>query len=407
MALVPASIDITFNANYVGCHRICWRPQGAPTYDCTTQVTCTGGGNPCSASIGIQVDDASCVPQIYEGYIQACCEDINSLNGRVPFTVTFTPNPNCLGYTVICNGPVSVSSVSIINPGGGYPTGSPIPITFTPALGGIAANAIVGDGGVSSQFGSANPFPFGSGYVDGTYNNVPAVTLTGVGSGALFKVEVVSGQVISTQIVINSNGINYAPGDTVTFNNANLGGSGSGVVVTISSVNTGQIQGVTIINPGSGYVTPPTATIPSGATGQATMGAVLSTCGPLDFITCGSGPYVPITPGIPVEQSAVVCLPSPPPFIPPQYTIQQNECCNACTTIIFNKPMDIDYNNPPARIYFTCCETKKIVTALLTMGGIYGPVCAVNGSWFIVESDPVNGNTSISVGASCTGGVCP
>lgn len=407
MALIPASIDITFNANYVGCHRICWRPVGAPTYDCTTQVTCTGGGNPCSASIGIQVDDASCVPQTFEGYVQACCEDPASLNGRVPFTVTFTPNPNCLGYTVTCNGPVGVQKVIVTNVGGGYVPGASIPIVFNPALGGIAGNAIVGDGGISSALFSVSVFPFGAGYVNGTYNNVPAVTLTGVGSGALFTVTVAGGQVVDAVVKVNSNGINYAPGDTFTFNNANLGGSGAGVVVTVNTVNTGEIQGVTMVNPGSGYTTPPTATIPGGATGQATLAAVLDTCGPLDFTTCGQAPYTPITPGIPVGESTVVCLPSAPGFIPPGYDVVQNECCNACTTVVFDKPMDINYNNPPARVYFTCCETKNIVSVILTMGGSYGPVCAVNGSWFIVESDPVNGNTTVSVGASCTGGACP
>jgi hypothetical protein len=406
MALIPASIDITFNANYTGCHRICWRPEGAPDYDCSTEVTCTGNGNPCSASIGIQVDNAGCLPQTFEGYVQACCEDPLSLNGRIPFTVVFSPNPDCLGYTITCDGPVSINNVVVTDPGSGYVPGASIPVTFVPALGGIAANAIIGDGGVSSSFGSAAPFPFGSGYVDGTYTSVPAVTLTGVGSGALFTVTVLSGQVISAEVQVNSNGINYAPGDTITFNNANLGGSGSGVVVTIYTVNTGEVQGVTIVNPGSGYTTPPVATIPSGATGQATLGVALATCDPLDFTTCGPAPYVPITPGLPVGASFVACLPSAPGFVPVGYTVTQDQCCNECTTISFDKPFDQDYNNPPATIYYTCCETKNIVSVTLAMGGNYGPVCAVTGSWFVVESDPVNGVTSISTGGTCTGGAC-
>lgn len=406
MALIPASIDITFNATYVGCHRICWRPLGAPTYDCTTQVTCTGNGNPCSASIGIQVDDASCVPQTFEGYVQACCEADGSPNGRVPFSVTFTPNPNCKGYTVTCTGPVGVQKVVVTSAGAGYVPGASIPIVFVPALGGIAGNAIVGDGGISSALFSVTVFPFGAGYVDGVYNNVPAVTLTGVGAGALFTVTVVGGQVIDAVVKVNSNGVNYAIGDTFTFNNANLGGSGAGVVVTVNTVNTGEIQGVTMINPGSGYTTPPAATIPSGAVGQAILAAALDTCPPLDLTTCGPAPYTPIIPGVPVGESAIVCLPDPPAIIPAGYDIVQDQCCNVCTMITFDKPLDIDYNNPPARIYYTCCDTKNIVSAILTMGATYGPVCAVNGSWFIVESDPVNGNTTVSVGTSCTTGPC-
>jgi hypothetical protein len=399
MSLIAASINLTFNAFSNGCHRICWRPQGAPTYDCTTQVTCAGNGGPCTAVIGIQVDDAACVPQVFEGYAQACCEVQGSPNGQLPFTVTYNPNPNCKGYTITCTGPVSVAKVLVSNPGSGYaPPGGSIPVLFTPALGGVAANAIIGNGGVSSALYSAYPSPFGSGYVDGVYPNVPAVTLTGTGSGAAFKVVVSGGQVISTDIVVGANGIGYNPGDTVTFNNANLGGSGAGVVVNIVNINTGQIQNVVLVNPGSGYTAVAVATLPPPSLGpgeQAIIGAKMQSCPPADISTCFQGPAVTIN--LPIGVSFISCN-SSPYVLNPAYTVSQNTCCNSCKQITFTKANLYD---PPAQVFYEDCTTKELIKVILTGGGVVGPVCAVTGSAFVIESDPVNGSTSVVVGPSC------
>ena len=102
--LTPATITVNFIGNYAGLHRICWRIQGSGNpYACTNIVDCVGGGNPCSAIISIMVDPESCDPVIYEGYIQAACNDITSDIGKVPFTVTYTPTPTCVGWTITCN----------------------------------------------------------------------------------------------------------------------------------------------------------------------------------------------------------------------------------------------------------------------------------------------------------------
>lgn len=398
MALISASLDFTFNANYTGCHRICWRVQGGPpAYDCTTQVNCAGNALPCTATVSIIVDDADCVPVTYEGYVQACCEDILSTNGRVAFSVTLNPTTNCLGYTITCNGPFSIAFVSATSAGSGYVPAAVIPVVFNPALGGVAANAIIGDGGVSSQFGSATPFPFGAGYVDGTYNNVPAVTLTGVGLGALFTVVVTGGQVTSTEIVPGSNGTGYLAGDTVTFNNANLGGSGAGVVVTISVVNTGEVQNIIITNPGAGYTTVvPTATIPGGIV-PAVLQAALSGCPTIDLNVCNDPGFYNIF-EVPANTSFVNCN-TAVPVLPVEYSAVQNTCCNSCTTITFDKPAS--YTNPPATIYYQDCVTKIRQQVNIVAGGSYGPVCAIDNSWFVVESDPINGSTSISQSGPC------
>jgi hypothetical protein len=103
--LTPATITVNFIGNYAGLHRICWRVCNTGTYSCTNIVECEGGGNPCSAVISIMVDPESCDPVCYEGYIQATCNAIDSPIGQVPFTVTYTPTPTCVGWTITCDNP--------------------------------------------------------------------------------------------------------------------------------------------------------------------------------------------------------------------------------------------------------------------------------------------------------------
>ena len=100
--LTSATITVDFLANYAGQHRACWRVQGSGNpYVCTNLVTCVGGGNPCQALINVMVDPESCEDVIFEGYIQATCQVEGSSIDRVPFTVTYTPNPTCKMYSLI------------------------------------------------------------------------------------------------------------------------------------------------------------------------------------------------------------------------------------------------------------------------------------------------------------------
>lgn len=87
----------------------------------------------------------------------------------------------------------------------------------------------------------------GSGYVPGTYANVPITTLTGNGAAAFGTVVVSGGSV--TSITVESNlaapgditqgaGYGYLPGDTITVSNTSLGGAGTGFSAPVTS-NTG------------------------------------------------------------------------------------------------------------------------------------------------------------------------
>jgi hypothetical protein len=83
----------------------------------------------------------------------------------------------------------------------------------------------------------------GSGYVNGTYTNVPLTG--GSGTGAIANITVV-GTVVDT-ITIMYHGTGYSTGETLSASNANLGGTGSGLAITI--VKTFDPKVVSLIRP--------------------------------------------------------------------------------------------------------------------------------------------------------------
>jgi hypothetical protein len=72
----------------------------------------------------------------------------------------------------------------------------------------------------------------GSGYVDGIYS--PVQLTGGTGSGALANITVSGGAVIS--VVLTYAGIGYVANDILSANNTDLGGSGSGFSITVSTL---------------------------------------------------------------------------------------------------------------------------------------------------------------------------
>jgi len=86
----------------------------------------------------------------------------------------------------------------------------------------------------------------GSGYVAGTYLNVPLTG--GTGSGATADIVVAAGGGVST-VTLDTWGNGYLATDSLSASNANLGGSGSGFAVAVSTVATtvsGRLQFLTI-----------------------------------------------------------------------------------------------------------------------------------------------------------------
>lgn len=100
MAPQPATITVNFTPNYTGNHRICYRIQGSgDPYVCTiVNAPATSYGIP------VMVDHETCEDVTFEGYIQPLCQEEESEEGRIPFTVTFTPEPSCNIYRIAYTG---------------------------------------------------------------------------------------------------------------------------------------------------------------------------------------------------------------------------------------------------------------------------------------------------------------
>jgi hypothetical protein len=76
----------------------------------------------------------------------------------------------------------------------------------------------------------------GSGYVNGNYSNVPLTG--GSGTGALATI-VAAGSVVTSVNTDNAPGSGYTAGNVLSASNANLGGSGSGLALTVGNVVVG------------------------------------------------------------------------------------------------------------------------------------------------------------------------
>ena len=73
----------------------------------------------------------------------------------------------------------------------------------------------------------------GTGYTNGTYENVPLSG--GTGSGALATI-VIASTVLST-VTITKKGTGYTAADSLTFDNAYVGGTGTGASVPVATVS--------------------------------------------------------------------------------------------------------------------------------------------------------------------------
>lgn len=384
MTPTPATMTVNWIANFTGSHRVCWRLGPSGPYDCSTVVVCAGGGNPCQAIIPIMVENNACAPVTFEGYVQATCEPLASLSGRTPFAVVFNPTPACNKYDVTCSN-VSVAGFTITNPGAGYTVGSNPAVTITGGGGGGAlAQGVVGDGGVKTQTITNG----GAGYNGGgsaTFLNVPAVTLTGVGAGAIYDVTVTLG--VITGLVLVTPGVGYAINDTFNFNNANLGGSGAGSIITVNTVNTGEIESVTLLNPGSAYTSVPTGTVanPPALGTLATVTVLLADCTGFDFGLDCDGNAIGVVADQPLGFIYKKCA-AVAPVPGSEWTVAQVGCCYDCINATFTVPVgNVD-------VSYTDCATGELVTTNV-VSGVPLTVCVVNNSWYWDLDDTVTVST--------------
>jgi hypothetical protein len=375
MAPVPGTITVNFISNYNGGHRVCWRTGGAGAYDCTTIVMCAGGGAPCQAIIPVTVDNETCDQVVFDGYVQAVCQVEGSLTDRIPFTVTFTPDPTCDKWDVECTS-VNIPSYTIIDSGSGYTVGSNPALTIVGGGGSAAAAyGVVGDGGLKT-FTITNG---GAGYNGGgsaVFANVPAVNIVGAGVGALLDVTVTLGVITAVTISTGNTdpGTGYAPADTFDFNNANLGGSGAGAIITVNTVNTGEVQYIVVTNTGSGYSSAPTVTVATSPILRARAEANLGQCAGFDFGNdCDGNPIGNVEPqdlGYVYKKCSSVA-----PTPPSGWNTVANGCCYDCVTVVFTA---VGVN---ADVTYTSCTTGELLTATVLVGTPLS-VCAADNSWY-------------------------
>lgn len=397
MAAVPASITLTFVSYYAGVHRVCYRTGGTGPYTCNN-VSCAGGGASCTYTITVAVDNESCDPVEFDGYVQAACQDIASTTGRVPFAYTFTPSPSCARYEVTCNS-VGVLSATINTVGSCYTPGSPPSINFSGGGGsGATALAVIGSGAILSRA----LINAGAGYNNGTYTNVDLTG--GTGSGAKATVVIAGGIAIS--LVITAAGIGYTTGDVLGVDATDIGGSSPSTPVSFSVTSDyGTLIGISMSSPGTGYTSAPTITV--GPTGcgapAATATAVLGFCSELVNPGCdGLSPVVYPANLLGVGEHVDICS-STIPTAPSDYTVTPNgNClCDCQTVVITALEGDAPPATPSVNYWFNDCNGNA-VTGVLYPNGSPSSVtaCIVTGSLVIQENE--NAIANISYIGECT-----
>jgi hypothetical protein len=381
MAATPATITVTFTSNYAGLHRICWRIGSSAAYDCTTTVTCDGGGATCSEDITVSVDNETCDDVTFEGYVQAACEDINSTSGRIPFSVTFTPSPVCLRYEVTCLN-AGVESITITEPGTGYDPLDPPAVAITGGGGsGATADATVGDGAILTNTISVA----GAGYTNGVYGACPLTG--GSGSGAQATVTI-SGTAV-TSVIITAPGSGYLDTDILAPDTAVVGVPGVPAQITITT-DYGIIIDITVTDPGSSYETVPTVTIDdpvSGTTAEAT--AELEPCPDFDIEDCDGVPSPSVlVDNVEVGDMVAICSEDGTPVMPSpsQFDVTQDGTCLCdCENVTITNTSS-QQSGAVLRITYIECGGTYILRSLPAQTGI--SVCVVTDSINITSNNP-------------------
>ena len=381
MAAVAANLYVSWTAVYVGQHRVCWTISPSVIYDCTSVIYCGGGA--CSLNIPITVDNESCDPVTYNGYVQPSCDDPSSEVGRVPFTITFTPIPTCVSYSVACISTL-VGSLNVTTPGKGYDPFNPPVINITGGGGaGATATATVGNSYELNNEGSL--------YTPGVYTNVN-LTTNGIGTGALATVTVNGGGFI-TSVVITDTGTGYYPADLWGIDNTTggMGGIGLGCEGSFGG-NYGVISGSILTNPGDNYTSVPIVSIDPSPLGiDAVLVAVLDYC-PSQILgdNCAGGNALTID-HMSLGQSAIECMQTLP-SINSHYIFTPSGCCYDCHSINFNNT-----GGDFVTVYYTDCITHLMTNTTISSGNDI-TLCVVNNSWYF---DPSDGSIMVSDNGSC------
>jgi hypothetical protein len=94
------------------------------------------------------------------------------------------------------------------------------------------AESVVNTAGTTGAINVLGAITAGAAYVNGQYNNVPLTG--GTGSGATANITVAGGGV--TVVTLVNRGVGYTAADTLSAAAANLGGSGAGFSIPVTSI---------------------------------------------------------------------------------------------------------------------------------------------------------------------------
>ena len=401
MALVTATITIDFTANYAGTHRICWRIQGSgDPYDCATTVNCVGSGATCQAIINPTVNTTSCDGTVvFEGYIQAACEDILSVSGRLVWTADFVPNQVCDKFNITCEiGTATNPGGWLTDRGENYIALDPIILTRqlgdTQILDAIVNVATVGDGVINSVPGLQAP---GTGYAA-----TDTIDIAGVaGAGAFITVDsTIGGGEIATFTLTNGGAGYIGPLTFAVTSGAGVGGSFD-ITEGVDYNDFGSILTLNISNAGL-YSIKPTVSVTSGTgSGALFTEAELTKCPEwlaLGNDCIGSTPVDVLDQTLSVGSTFSTCLVGGIAATPARYAVTELGCCiPADTANIVCTDHHIDnLSGGPVDIHITHCggDDEILSVPLGTTA-----VCLVANGYI----DPfVAGVTITDIGSSCT-----
>lgn len=343
MAVVSATITVDFTANYAGDHRVCWRIQGSGSpYDCSTVVNCVGGATVCQAIFNADVNTTSCDGMVtFEGYVQATCEDILSTNGRLAFTVDFTPTVVCQRYEITCDY-AGLDGIGIVDGGLDYLVGDTVVITRDPldtqtSDGNVTISA-VGDGVINSI---TSLLSAGTGYL--ATEILTVVDSVGIGAGATITIDSVGGSGEILTYTLTTNGTDYTGPLTFT--------GGSGVAANFDIVEGtdydafGKILSFTVVTPGL-YDIAPAISITTG-TGSGFDGIfTLEVCGNWAIGNdCVGGDPIDLPSGLSTTETFGVCVEGALGAVPVDYTATAIGCCIATDTDDVNVCTDYHFTN--------------------------------------------------------------
>ena len=386
MAIVSATITVDFTANYAGDHRVCWRILGSVgPYDCSTVVNCTGGATTCQAIFNADVNTTSCDGTVtFEGYVQAACEDIASLNGRLAFTVDFIPTVICKRNVVTCE-TVSIESITLDTAGGGYPS-API-VTITGSGFGATAVAVISDDSIDTV---GIVVPGGTGYIDGTYVDYP--TINGTGTGFTIDFTVMAGEVVSVEGTNSitdggDGGTGYTAGDALSPDPAGAAGTpASSFVVVVNTTQSGTLQSITLTAPGSLFTSVPTIGIANTGSTPSTATAILAPC--VDWLAVGTDCDSNTVDILDLElgEEFATCIVGALSTVPEEYIVLEIGCCIPADTtsdVCFDYHiLNTDSVNSHDLQYTACNGIDSVVTIdpsanstiCGVLGGTLGPV---------------------------------